>query len=173
MTQRFIQWSNSYTDEITAAGTLSADLRDPNSGFLNIKLGSLDQRLELEFQPRHFGGGQWYFVCPKTGRLCSAVWMPPGAKYFASRQTWGRQVAYSSQFQTRTDRAYSGARKIRMRLGGSEWEDIDEFDPPKPKWMRWRTYNRLLDRSRDYEAIGDERILWLAARLMADSRKRG
>ncbi len=162
-----IQWTNTYTGEIIAAALLTADLRDPATGSFRIQIGKSQQVFDLAFCPRHFGGGQWYFICPRTGRLCSAVWRPPGALYFASRQTWGRQVAYSSQFQTRTDRAYRAARAIRMRLGGSEWESIDECDPPKPKWMRWNTYERLIDRSRAYEAIGDEGTFGVIARLMA------
>ena len=90
--------------------------------------------------------------------------MPPGAKSFGSRQTWGRQVAYSSQFQTRCDRALNAAQAIRARLGGSDWAGIDEFDPPRPKWMRWRTYERLIDRSREYEAVADERLFRIIAR---------
>jgi hypothetical protein len=37
----------------------------------------------------HFGGRQWYFVCPYTKRRVSVLWMPPGARYFACRQRWG------------------------------------------------------------------------------------
>lgn len=33
--------------------------------------------------------------------------------------------------------------------------DPDEWDPPpKPKWMRWNTYNRYLERHDAYEAYG-------------------
>ena len=43
--------------------------------------------------------------------------------------------------------------KIKARLiadlGLAEW-DL----PPKPKWMRWNTYNRYLERHDAYEAYG-------------------
>jgi len=162
-----IRWTNTYTGEIVASGQLTANMKDPDCGFLRIRIGEVEQLFDLTFQPRHFGGGQWYFVCPRTNLTCSVVWRPLGARYFASRQTWRRQVAYSSQFQTRTDRAYNAVRAIRRSLGGPDWESIDEIDPPKPKWMRWRTYERLIDRSRAYEAIGDENALRVIARLMA------
>jgi N-acyl-L-homoserine lactone synthetase len=84
--------------------------------------------------------------------------MPPGAKVFGSRQAW--QVAYSSQFQSRHDRALTKAQSIRSKIGGPERAEIDEFDPPKPKWMRWRTYERLIGRSRRLEAIADLRLLF-------------
>jgi hypothetical protein len=68
-----------------------------------------------------------------------------------SVQTWGRQVAYSSQFQDATNRAHLGKARIKSRLIGSldpgKWEL-----PPKPKWMRWKTYNRHVERFDQYEA---------------------
>lgn len=67
-------------------------------GWLRIQIGELVQTIILIPRPRHFGGHQWYFVCPVTNRYCSVVWMPPGATRFCSRQTWRRQVAYASQF---------------------------------------------------------------------------
>ena len=110
----------------------------------------LDQRIILVARPRHFGGAQWYFVCPVMNRRASALWMPPGAERFCSRQTWGRRVvAYRSQFRGADDRAHAGKARIKVRLIGDC--DPDEWDlPPKPKWMRWRTYNRYVDR---YDAM--------------------
>ena len=44
--------------------------------------------------------------------------------------------------------------------------DSDEWDfPPKPKWMRWRTYNRAEEKFDHYESILDEGTLELVARL--------
>jgi hypothetical protein len=44
--------------------------------------------------------------------------------------------------------------------------DPDEWDlPPKPKWMRWSTYNRAAARFDRYEAILDEGLIVLAARF--------
>jgi hypothetical protein len=39
-----------------------------------VVIGRLEQRLDLIAEPRHFGGRQWYFVCPITARKCSVVW---------------------------------------------------------------------------------------------------
>ena len=72
-----IRWSNTYTEEEVACGLLSASLEHVSEGWLRIQIGRLDQWIPLRRQPRHFGGGQWYFECVKTGQLCSAVWMPP------------------------------------------------------------------------------------------------
>jgi hypothetical protein len=68
--------------------------------------------------------------------------LPPGANRFRSRQAWGKQVAYSTEFQSPFDRALSAREKVKARLIGNL--NPQEWDlPPKPKWMRWLTYERL------------------------------
>ena len=57
------------------------------------------------------------------------------------------------------------AQRLRAKLGGEEWAGYNGDDPPKPKWMRWRTYNHILDRSDRYEAIADRHLIELVARL--------
>jgi hypothetical protein len=162
-----IRWTYEFSNSEVALGLLTANLEHSTTGWLRIQIGSLDQRITLYRQPRHFGGGQWYFLCPKTNRQCSVVWMPPGARQLASRQAWGRQVAYQSQFQPWYDRALSAAQRLRCSLGGPDWAGIDdEFDPPKPKWMRKRTYEGILARSYKYEEIADDRLVYFVARLM-------
>jgi hypothetical protein len=120
-------------------------------------IGDLDQWIDLVTQPRYFGGRQWYFECPVTHRHCSVLWMPPGARRFCSRQTWRRQVAYASQFETPADRAYRGQAKIKSKLIGDHDPDEGEL-PPKPKWMRWHTYNRYEQKFDAYEDIRDRHL---------------
>jgi hypothetical protein len=51
-------------------------------------------------------------------------------------------MGYTSQFLDPTGRAWRTKAKVKNQLIGDE--DPDEWDlPPKPKWMRWRTYERL------------------------------
>ena len=137
-----------------------------DEGWFRIQIGQLDQRIILVARPRHFGGRQWYFICPYTNRRVSVLWMPPGARDFSSRQRWGRQVAYNSQFLDRDNRAHLGKAKINSHLcsiGGLEPERWDL--PPKPKWMRWRTYNRAVEKFDRYEAVLDAETLALVAKL--------
>ena len=84
-------------------------------------------------------------------------------------QAWGRRVvAYRSQFRGADDRAHAGKARIKVRLIGDC--DPDEWDlPPKPKWMRWRTYNRYVDRYDAYEDILDWGTVELVARLFGRS----
>jgi hypothetical protein len=161
-----ISWSNSYWGHLRSA-VLRVDMSGPIEGSFRILLGELDQRIMLRRRSRHFGGGQWYFICPVTNRCASVLWKPPGAHRFCSRQTWGRQVAYHSQFLSPTDRAWHGKSKINRRLceaGDLEPEDWDF--PPKPKWMRWRTYQGLEERFDGHEAELDRGCEALLARLL-------
>jgi hypothetical protein len=101
-----IRWTSNRSGEI-AKGWITLKKEDEDRGSLRIVLGSLEQRLDLITEPRHFGGRQWYFLCPVTGKKCSVVWLPPGAARFCSRQAWGKQVAYSTQFESTFERAIS------------------------------------------------------------------
>ena len=147
-----IQWISNHRGAIGSA-LITIRKEGEDRGSLKIFVtGRLDQRLDLIAQPRHFGGQQWYFMCPVTGKKCSVVWLPPGASCFSSRQAWGKQVAYSTQFEAPFNRAISAREKVKSRLMG----DLDPRDwelPPKPKWMRWHTYERLADKYRFQQGI--------------------
>lgn len=160
---RGIRWTHSYWGDI-ASGAISADMSGECGGWLRIQIGGLDQRIILAPRQRYFGGRQWYFICPVMNRPASVLWMPPGAKKFCSRQAWGRRVAYRSQFLDRDNRAHAGKARIKARQIGDL--DPDEWDlPPKPKWMRWETYNRYEQKFDQYEKILDYGCAELAAKL--------
>ena len=162
---RHLQWTQTATGDCIASGRLTSNMEGRDEGWIRLQIGSLDQRITLRAEPRRFGGRQWYFVCPVTHRKCSVLWLPPGATHFGSRQTWRRQVAYASQFETPADRAHRGKSKIKSRLIGTC--DLDEWDlPPKPKWMRWSTYRRHMERFDRYEETLENHLVGVVARLM-------
>jgi len=155
-----------YYGEEIAWGLITADMSGTYEGWFRIQMGSLDQRIILVARPRHFGGRQWFFLCPYQDRRAMVLWMPPGARDFACRKEWGRQVAYASQFLDRDNRAHRGKAKINSRLCALGGFDPEEWDfPPKPKWMRWRTYNRIEEKFDRYESMLDEGVVELAAKL--------
>jgi hypothetical protein len=159
---RRISWSNSHRE--IASGVITADMTDPDHAWLRIAMGRFVQQITLVSRPRRFGGRQWFFQCPATQRLASVLWKPPGADRFCSRQTWGRQVAYRSQFLDRDNRAHAGKARIKARLIGDL--DPDEWElPPKPKWMRWETYDRYVQKFDQYEEILDYGCAALLAKL--------
>jgi hypothetical protein len=159
------RWVSDYWGEVASA-LIWADMTSDREGYFRIRLGEREQQIILSAKPRHFGGRQWYFVCPYLNQHVSVLWKPPGAHYFACRQKWGRQVAYASQFMTRDARAHHGKAKINARLCRKGGFNSDDWDlPPKPKWMRWRTYNSAVAKYDRYEDDLDEGLAALVARL--------
>jgi hypothetical protein len=159
---RSTRWTHPHWGEI-ASGFVSADMRGPREGRLYIRTGNFNQLIALEGHPRRFGGRQWYFVCPLTKRPVSVVWKPEGAEQFCSRQAWGSQVAYQSQFGSWVDRAHLGKARIQTKLL-CDCKPEESDLPPKPKGMRWRTYNMLVDRYDGYQSKLDAGIAALAPR---------
>lgn len=139
-------------------GTIPPAMKNEKAGPLRVRYPEFEQEIRFASRPRHFGGRQWYFQCPATGRLCSVLWKPPGASRFACRQAWGRQVAYRTQFVVPTDRAHMAKAKIRAKMHAPEgWEDV----PPRPRWMREATYARWEARYDEQERKLDEALLAL------------
>jgi hypothetical protein len=162
---RSYRWSNNYTGEEVATAIITANMEGTYEGWMRIQMAGLDQTITLVSLRRHFGGHQWYFMCPAMNRRCSVIWMPPGAIRFCSRQAWRPPVAYASQFETPAARAHRGKAKINAKLIGDC--DPDEWDlPPKPKWMRWRTYHDLVEKFDRYEELLDRECAVAAMRLL-------
>jgi hypothetical protein len=137
-------------------GHMVKDMNGAKAGTLSVRYPNFMQEIQFVSRQRHFGGRQYYFLCPVTGRLASVLWRPNGASRFASRQAWRGQVAYRSQFLEKTARCHLAKEKIQQRLSPSEWWDLL---PPKPKRMRHSTYAK-------WEARFDRQDQKLDAMLM-------
>lgn len=120
-------------------GIMPRPIEGEIAGSLRVRYPDFEREIQFVSRQRHFGGRQFYFQCPTTGRLCSVLWKPPGASRFACRQAWGGQVAYQVQFATKAARSHLAKDKIRLRLSGPDWWDDM---PPRPKRMRAATYAR-------------------------------
>jgi hypothetical protein len=157
-----ITWCRGSSDDMLAAGIIEADFRQEPFGWITVKVGKLEQRLQCSGEWRNFGGIQWYFICPGVAARASVLWLIPGADRFLSRQAWGRRVAYGSQFETWHERAFSRSAEIRRRLGG---RGSDTGMPLKPKGMHWSTYEEQLERWEADELKCDLRFVSVVARL--------
>jgi hypothetical protein len=145
---------------------IKADLRlHDYGGLLELSYRGRQQTFPLVSSPRHFGGLQWYAICPKSGRWVRVLYRPSGATFFASRYAWGRRAAYASQFLDPIGRAWRAKAKVKAKLLGDA--DPDEWDlPPKPKGMRWANYERWVARYDAAEEMLDAQLVMAAARLM-------
>jgi hypothetical protein len=146
-----VRWSYRMSGEVFASGIITADMSRPDFGWLQIDVGDFQQRVQLVLKPRHFGGGQWYFVCSGLNRLALVLWKPPGAQFFRCRQYWGSRVAYRSQFSTAIVRAYLGRAKLKVKLCSPNLDDWGI--PAKPPNMRRATYDHLIKQYLKYDAV--------------------
>lgn len=88
--------------------------------------------------PCHLGGSRAWFICPVAGcgRRVAILY---GGGIFACRHC--HKLAYPSSREDAGDRAARRAERLRAKLG---WQPgILNGEEGKPKWMRWRTFERL------------------------------
>ena len=126
--------------------------------------GPWDQLVELEAAPCRFGGARWWWVCPAPGRRAAKLYLPTGGSRFLSRQAYG--LAYASQREDEVARAHRRAARLHQCLG-SPRRSAFGGTPPKPKWMRWPTYERLAAELQEIDAALEEAMEGMAARLLA------
>lgn len=120
-------------------------------------------RIGLQTTQQPLGGVRWWFRCPRTGRRAVRLFLPRGGHQFWSRHAYG--LGYASQREDRMGRAQLQATKVYGALGGmGNWRD---GAPPKPKWMRWRTYERLAGELDRHNARFDGAWAVGASRLLA------
>jgi hypothetical protein len=142
-----LAWRSVPDGRLTAVITYAADLTDPADAWMDLchegdgaRLPQ-DQLLRFVTTSPHHGGLRWWFLCPISGSRARILYLPPGAKRFASQRAHG--LAYRSQRQSRGDRIATKAQAARRRLGIDEVDLLEMPSCPKPKGMRWRTYHRL------------------------------
>lgn len=142
-------WTNTTTGERIGSIGYEAHLGQ-DSGRVRLKYTTTrldgerresDYWIQLETTPQPFGGRRWWFVCPRTERRAAKLYLPTGAFTFASRQAY--RLAYACQREPAHDRALRRAFKLRGKLGAEG--GIGDY-VAKPRWMRWRTYDRAAAR---------------------------
>ena len=123
------------------------DATSPNCPFLKLthydREGGDDPisyEIYLTASVTPFGGKRWWFLCPNWRRRAFKLYLPNGGRRFLCRQAY--RLGYACQRETRVDRLMRKARKLHRALGGHGEEIGEGWVPPKPKWMRWRTYAR-------------------------------
>ena len=106
--------------------------------------------------PCNLGGSRAWFICPAVGcgRRVAILY---GGGIFACRRCY--RLAYASSREDACDRATRRADRLRARL---DWEPgILNGGGEKPKWMRWRTFERL---AAEHNAFVGESLAGMALR---------
>lgn len=105
---------------------------------VQIKAGGHAETVRLTRVPRPFGGAQTYFECGPCMRRVCILYRLGG--------TWACQrchkLTHWTQAITARQRRVRRIVRLRERIGQAPGGSIVGGLPPKPKWMRWRTYDR-------------------------------
>jgi hypothetical protein len=118
-----------------ATGVISTNMSGKYEGWFRIQLGNLVQWITLIPQNRHFDGRHWSFRCPVKDQPVSVLWKPNGATRFRSRQAWGRQVAYQSQFNDATNIPRLPGAPVARNTGAERELAMMRWGmPPPPKF---------------------------------------
>jgi hypothetical protein len=162
-------------DDQELAVQFESRLGHPDNSWIRLKYAiadywtgdehQIDDQIFLVGSRPPFGGVRWWFKCLRSGRRVRKLYLPLGGRHFRSRLAY--RLAYACQHEPADDRARRRARKLYRRLGA----DLDDDTyPDKPKRMRWKTYNRLMDKliaaERFADRVADQRLIMLAARWM-------
>ena len=133
----------------------------------------------LEYTRCHMGGTRPWFICPGVadGRACNrrVAVLYLRSKYFLCRHC--QRLYYSSQSESRCDRALNRSTKIRKRIGAQPGPAHPVLW--KPRHMHWRTFQRQVAKLREVEDVYHEESCKQLTKLLgrfervtpADSRR--
>ena len=155
------RWSRSGESEPWAKVEMRLELRaDSGTAWLRYDFdhatrptGPQHYSISMVTTPCRFGGQRWWWICPATYRRVSKLYLPNGGQRFLSRGRGAYRLAYASQRQGLIDRMHARSRKLYAKLGADYAGPCGPDWPPKPKGMRWRTYDAICDKL-DAEANG-------------------
>jgi hypothetical protein len=133
--------------------TLDSDLRYARVGDGKLVVAfqaegqSREQLIQVVSVPQHLGGERPWLICPVRGKRARVLYLPHGARQFASWQAHG--LAYRSTREKPWMRQVTAAQNIRSRLKGSL--SIHAPVPKRPKGMHVKTYGRLVRQLKQLE----------------------
>ena len=125
ITSGSLMWSTAGREPHATIG-YSADMRDPEAATLTLdyRVNAQPTRYTIGFVttvPR-YGGRRWWFLCPLNRtdggprRRVAKLHLPPGGRYFGSRQAYG--LTYKSSQQNGHNRSLY--RFLALKMGTEE-----------------------------------------------------
>jgi hypothetical protein len=106
---------------------------------------TVDNDILIKQIPCYFGGFRPLFQCFKCFRNARFLYVKPRRQSFACRECTGLMYRTQSVDDEQQSRIAIG--KIQAKLAKEITHLLDPDDtPPKPPWMRWRTYERSITR---------------------------
>ena len=115
--------------------------------------------IPIRILPWRFGGQRRYWLCPSCCRRCEIIAMASHGRGWACRRCL--RLRYISQGLATADRLQRRADQLYARAG----DDYGDSFVRKRKWLRWRTFNGLMDRANAASNAADAAFLWRLGRL--------
>jgi hypothetical protein len=152
---------------------VTVDLRDELNCFVELLHIARDNRegrriitgkVQLSRTEPNYGGCRWWFLCPRTTRRTTRLFLPNGGRHFWSRQAYG--LGYACQREGRFSRLQRKAAALNRQLGGEGWRTWAD-PPPKPKRMRWATYQRKYEKWERARERANQEFNIIAERIIA------
>jgi hypothetical protein len=153
---RFGRWQWTYGDGTTSSIGITGGEQSITLDY-RIRSGAEDwqtvqQRVPIRWTPCRFGGERPWFVCDASvngvycGRRVAKLY--GGGRLFACRHCY--RLGYAVQRGGLMDRAHHRLARLHRKLG-ADYDGPDGPPPPRPKWMRQRTYQRAVQQIEDGE----------------------
>jgi hypothetical protein len=98
---------------------------------------AITQEIVVTRRPTQVGGVRWSVHCPETGKTVKYLYLLPRQRHFRSRHA--AKLKYRSNTLPPAYRHMERAQRLAERLGGVD----PDIEPPRPKHMQGRTYDRL------------------------------
>lgn len=135
-------WSCAETGKKLSSISYESNTLEPNNSYIRIHYTiansqrKVDYKVGLERTCTNYGERLW-FKCPATGKRVTKLYLPSGGDIFASRHAY--RLSYASQNETAVDRVFRKKWKLVRKITNGIY-------PVRPKGMRHKTYERLLDK---------------------------
>lgn len=170
-------WQWSFRDGTTTSIGITGGRQAITLNYRNKASGqdwqTVQQHVPIRWTPCRFGGERPWFVCDvsSNGVYCGrqVAKLYGAGRLFACRHCY--RLGYQVQRGGLMDRAHHRLARLHRRLG-ADYDGPDGPPPPRPKWMRQRTYQRAVQQIEDGEdhlnavfVAGSQRLLARLCRL--------
>ncbi len=133
-----LQWGSAQEPVLSVSAVVEIN---GHAGLLTLRFTVQGQEVKQDFAiagtRMRVGGVRWHFKCPDTAKLVRELYFVESERAFRSRHAL--KLTYESQRRAAADRYLVRARKLMRRIGATDFILM----PPRPKYMRRRTYDRI------------------------------
>jgi hypothetical protein len=133
---------------------------------------TVEQPVPIRWARCRFGGQRPWFVCAvhANGTYCGrkVAKLYGGGRLFACRHCY--RLGYAMQRIGALDQAHHNLQRLHRKLN-AQYDRPHMPTPPKPKWMRWKTYSRIALQIEEGQERLDEAFIVGARRILARVEK--